>query len=76
MHGRRVAWDGFTVYGYACTPPSPFRLKDWERYDVSRYVDPGCLSPEEGWRTVPVAEHELRHATIQRDLEGLVSSQR
>ena len=72
LHGRRVAWDGFSVYGYACTPPSPFRLKDWERYDVSRYVDPGCLSPEEGWRTVPVAEHELRHATIQRDLEGLV----
>jgi len=22
-------------------------LKDWERYDISRHVDPGCLSLEE-----------------------------
>ena len=29
------------VYGYACVPPTPFPLKDWERYDVSRFVDPG-----------------------------------
>ncbi len=71
-HHRRIEWRGYTVFGYACIPPTPFRLKDWERYDVSRYVDPGCSSPEEGMRTVPVAESEVRYGTIQQDLEGLV----
>ena len=71
-HDRRIEWRGCTVFGYACIPPTPFRLKDWERYDVSRYVDPGCSSPEEGMRTVPVNESEVRYGTIQQDLEELV----
>jgi len=71
-HDRRIEWRGFTVIGYSCIPPTPFRLKDWERYDVSRYVDPGCSSPEDGWRTVPVAESEIRYGTIKQDLDTLV----
>lgn len=70
-HQRRIEWAGFPVYGYSCVPPTPFRLKDWERYDVSRYVDPGCVSPEEGSRTVLVDEHEVRYGTIATDLEVL-----
>jgi uncharacterized protein len=71
VHGRRLALGRFPVYGYACVPPTPFRLKDWERYDVSRYVDPGCVPPDEGARTVPVEEGEIRWGTIQQDLERL-----
>lgn len=70
-HGRRMEWGGFRVYGYSCVPPTPFLLKDWERYDVSRYVDPGCASPEEGWRSLPVAEREIRYRTIEEDVEAL-----
>lgn len=73
-HGRCVPWEGFRVYGYAFTPPSPFRLKDWEKYDVSRFVDPGCLSPEEGWRSVAVPEREARYGTIREDLEALAGA--
>jgi uncharacterized protein len=73
-HERRIEWAGYTVYGYSCVPPTPFRLKDWERYDVSRYVDPGCSSPEEGWRTVPAVESDVRYGTIKGDLEALVGS--
>lgn len=72
VHERRVRVDTVTVYGYSYVPPSPFRLKDWERYDVSRFVDPGCLSPEEGERSVPVSDREARYSTIQADLERLV----
>ncbi len=71
IHGRRVEWAGRDVYGYACVPPTPFRLKDWERYDVSRYVDPGCYGPEEGWHTVPVDARDLRRGTIQEDLRTM-----
>ena len=70
-HGRSIAWGDLTVYGYACVPPTPFRLKDWERYDVSRFVDPGCYAPEEGWHTVEVSERELRFGTIREDLDRL-----
>jgi uncharacterized protein len=71
VHGVRRDWETFTVYGYACVPPTPFFLKDWERYDVSRYVDPGCVPPEEGWRSVPVPESEGTRRTIADDLAAL-----
>lgn len=75
MHFRKAAVGEFTVYGYANVPPTPFLLKDWERYDVSRHVDPGCVSPEEGMRSVPGSESEKKYATIKGDLEQLVGNE-
>lgn len=74
IHNRKVLAGESTIYGYACVPPTPFRLKDWERYDVSRYVDSGCIPPEQGIHTVPVFERELQYATIQKDLEKLTAN--
>lgn len=71
VHDRKIRFGEYTVYGYAFVPPSPFLLKDWERYDVSRFVDPGCVSPEEGHRTIPVAANEARYSTIKKDLQQL-----
>jgi Icc-related predicted phosphoesterase len=73
VHGRSAPLEGFTVYGYNCVPPTPFRLKDWERYDVSRYVDPGCVAPEDGSHAPAVSAHELRHATMYQDLARLTA---
>jgi Icc-related predicted phosphoesterase len=70
-HGRRLTFRGHVVLGYACVPPTPFPLKDWERYDVSRFVDPGCVSPEEGRRSVAVEPRDARWSTIAADLEAL-----
>lgn len=72
-HFRRKELAGYEIYGYSYIPPTPFRLKDWERYDVSRYVDPGCLSPEEGSYTVDLPAQEKRYSTIAQDLELLTS---
>ncbi len=71
IHGRKIQFGEFTVYGYSCVPPTPFLLKDWERYDVSRYVGPGCLSPEEGYRSTMITDHEARWGTIRNDLDAL-----
>ncbi|MGK2856511.1 MAG: metallophosphoesterase family protein [Thermoanaerobaculia bacterium] len=71
LHGKRSSLGSLTLAGYSYVPPTPFLLKDWERYDVGRYVDPGCVSPEEGVRTVPVPENETRYATIAHDLDEL-----
>jgi Icc-related predicted phosphoesterase len=75
VHGRRLSLGTHVVYGYACVPPTPFALKDWERYDVSRFVDPGSVSPEEGHRSLPVPEGEARWGTIAGDLEALVGDE-
>lgn len=74
VHGQKGLLENFAIYGLAYVPPTPFLLKDWERYDVSRYVPPGCVSPEEGSRTVPTEESEIKWATIQKDLASLVGN--
>lgn len=71
VHNRKVVFGDFSVYGYSYVPPTPFLLKDWERYDVSRYTDPGCISPEEGAYSVPISDHEKKFSTIQKDLNAL-----
>lgn len=67
MHGAFLEMDGVTIYGYSYVPPTPFLLKDWERYDVSRYADPGCVHPTEGFRTVP-PDGDVEFETIKMDL--------
>jgi len=67
MHMRKTFYLGFQIFGYAIVPPTPFMLKDWEKYDVSRYVDPGCTHPTEGFRTKEPAENPL-YTTIEKDL--------
>jgi Icc-related predicted phosphoesterase len=70
-HERWGSLDSRSVFGYAYVPPTPFLLKDWERYDVSRFTDAGCVSPERGQRTVPVDPDEIRFGTIAADLARL-----
>jgi len=72
VHNRRVSLGEYNIYGYNYVNPTPFRLKDWERYDVSRFVDPGCIAPTDGKRTIPVPRHEIEYATIAKDLKRLV----
>lgn len=70
IHMRSVLFRGYTIMGYAYIPPSPFQLKDWERYDVSKFVDPGCIPPTEGFRTWGDTM-DAEHNTIRKHLEKL-----
>jgi Icc-related predicted phosphoesterase len=70
LHDRKDDFAGFTFYGYANVPPTPFRFKDWERYDVSRYVGPGSISPEEGFHSMEPTV-DLAYATILDELKQL-----
>jgi len=63
------------IFGYCYVPPTPFLLKDWEKYDVSRYIDPGCVSPEEGCRSVKAGDSEIKYSTIKDDLEKLTKGE-
>jgi uncharacterized protein len=70
LHNTSVSVGRYSIYGYAYVPPTPFRLKDWERYDVSRYTDPGCVAPEEGVFSANPKE-DILYYTITQGLEDL-----
>jgi len=70
LHLQHEKFGGFDFYGYSYVPPTPFRLKDWERYDVSRYVDPGCVLPTEGYRTIE-PEEDIEFATIRQQIDQM-----
>ncbi len=71
IHKKYFRFNNLIVLGYACVPPTPFLLKDWEKYDVSCYVDPGCIPPEEGYHSVPESLDEKKFDSIKKDLENL-----
>lgn len=73
INQKVLTFKNYLIAGYSYVPPTPFILKDWEKYDVSRYVDHGSTSPEEGYRTVDVAANIIRYSTIERDLNSLTS---
>ena len=72
IHNQSAQFGSHTIFGYAYVPPTPFMNKDWERYDVSRYVDPGCVPLDEGWHSVEQAENIIQYATIKQDLEDII----
>ncbi len=74
INEKKVVFKNFSVFGYAYIPPTPFQLKDWEKYDVSRYVDPGCTHPNEGFRSVEVSE-DIVYETIKKDLDKLTEGE-
>jgi len=74
INEKTAPFDDFFVTGYAFIPPTPFHLKDWERFDVSRFVDVGAVSPEEGIRTVDVSNDTIRYSTISQDLKTLMKN--
>ena len=72
LNEKKITHNDFDFHGYAYVPPTPFRLKDWEKFDVSRYVDIGCVSPLEGSRTIAVNPIDIEHYTIAKDLQKLM----
>ncbi len=67
---KLVKFDTFTVAGYSFVPPTPFLLKDWERYDLDKSVSPGCVHPSDGFYTIE-PEEGYSARTIKEDLELL-----
>jgi Icc-related predicted phosphoesterase len=71
IHQKTISYKKTYITGYSYVPPTPFQLKDWERYDISQYIDVGAISPEQGIRTIDVPLDEIKYSTIAEDLEKL-----
>lgn len=73
LNNKVFKFGPYFIFGYPFVPPTPFLLKDWEKYDVSRYVDPGCVPPTEGFRTIE-PDYDPEYDTIQSDLKHLTEN--
>ncbi len=71
IHQKTIPYKKLFIAGYSFVPPTPFHLKDWERYDVSQFIDVGVVPPELGKRTVNVPLDEIKYSTIAEDLNLL-----
>jgi len=68
-HLRKVPFGDLFVRGYSFVPPSPFRLKDWEKRDAPGKVPHMTIPPEDGITTVGIDSSERKNANILSDLE-------
>lgn len=72
LHNHCIVIGKYRFYGYACVPPTPFRIKDWDRFDVSKKVEIGCIAPADGYHSLP-PDHDPENDTIQNDLQVLTN---
>lgn len=73
IHNKYLSWKGHNYFGYSFIPPTPFLFKDWEKYDISRYCDPGCIPPEDGITSTHSSIEQRRLSTIKEDLDTLAA---
>lgn len=71
IHNKYFVWEGYNIFGYSFVPPTPFLFKDWEKYDISRFTDPGCIPPDEGIFSTDIDREERKFSTIKEDLDTL-----
>ncbi|MCC6864545.1 MAG: metallophosphoesterase [Ignavibacteria bacterium] len=71
INNKYISFKGFNILGYPYIPPTPFMLKDWEKYDISRFVPRGAVSPEDGIRTIEIPKNIIQNNKIKDDLELL-----
>lgn len=74
VHGTHLKWMGYDIYGYSYVPPTPFMLKDWERYDVSRFIPHGSIAPEDGITSSGNNDPDDKYKTIKEDLENIAGT--
>jgi Icc-related predicted phosphoesterase len=73
LHNRCIVIGKYRFYGYGCVPPTPFMIKDWDRFDISKEIEMGCIAPSDGFHSVP-PDHDPGNDTIQNDLQSLVNN--
>jgi Icc-related predicted phosphoesterase len=74
VNQKTIQFSTYFITGYSFVPPTPFHLKDWERYDVSQFIDVGVIAPEEGHHTTAIDLKKIRFNSIKKDLDELVKN--
>lgn len=75
LNFKKISIGDYQFYGYSYVPPTPFRMKDWEKYDVSRYTEPGIIPPDEGYITSERAQYDIKYSTIKEDIQNYLGNE-
>ncbi len=70
LNNDKTKFGPYMIFGYSYVPPTPFRIKDWEKYDVDKSVDETAIPPDKGFRSTDEISDE---SFISTDLEVLTS---
>ena len=71
VHYKKSHYENFKIFGYTYVPITPFRIKDWEKYDITENeIRPGCIPISDGFTTVK-HDYTTEQSTIEKDLEFL-----
>jgi len=71
IHYKKSHYENFKIFGYTYVPITPFRIKDWEKYDITENeIRPGCIPISDGFTTVK-HDYTTEQSTIEKDLEFL-----
>ena len=73
IHKQCVTIGKYRFYGYGCVPPTPFMIKDWERYDNSKEINEGCIAPKNGFHSLP-PDHDPENDTIENDIKTIIGN--
>lgn len=71
LDSKKTRFGPYTIYGYSYVPPTPFRNKDWEKYDVDLTIKPGCTPPDKV--LLDNLDNEKSNSSIVQDLKELIS---
>ncbi len=87
IHGKRISLTKkFDIVGYSYVPITPFKIKDWEKFDLSNvpsylmeeyenrkrtnYRLDGLKSTKSGWKEFQFLNNMEKQDSIQKDLSG------
>ncbi len=73
LNSSKIKFGPYFIYGYSYVPPTPFRIKDWEKYDISNQIEEGNIDPESGYKST--SENNDSSGTIAEDLDTLTYDQ-
>ena len=65
IHNKIIPIADFHFLGYSFIPPTPFLIKDWEKYEnTNLIIEPIAIPPEKGYYSIKLPEK----STIEKDL--------
>jgi len=68
LDSSKVRFGPYHIYGYSYVPPTPFRIKDWEKFDIDATLPPDAIHPDKGYRSTG---DENMHSLIKDDIQNL-----